>query len=192
MTKLKRDFYSGDDVLSIAKALLGKVLCSKVDDELTAGIITETEAYAAVNDKANHAYAGRKTERNAKMYEEGGVAYIYLCYGIHHLFNVVTNSEGVPDAVLIRAIEPYKGIEKICYRRGLTKPLHGICKGPGKLSVALGISVEDNGTDLCGDRIWIEDIGIEVSESSIITGPRVGIDYAGEDALLPYRFIFKR
>ncbi len=192
MAKLQREFYCGDDVLAISKALLGKVLCSRIDGELTAGIITETEAYAALNDRANHAYNGKKTERNAMMYHEGGVAYIYLCYGIHQLFNVVTNKEGVPDAVLIRAIEPYLGIGSICERRGFAKNERAMCTGPGKLSAALGISVNDNGSDLCADRIWIEDIGVKVPESSIITGPRVGIDYAGEDAQLHYRFIYKR
>src|SRR5688572_7863163 len=102
--KLKRDFYTREDVVLVAKELLGKVLCTKWNGKTTSGIITETEAYEGITDRASHAYRGRRTERTEIMYSEGGTAYVYLCYGMHHLFNVVTNKKDIPHAVLIRAV----------------------------------------------------------------------------------------
>jgi DNA-3-methyladenine glycosylase len=148
-------------------------------------VITETEAYAGAGDKASHASGGRRTARNEPMYGQGGVAYVYLCYGIHHLFNVVTNREGTPHAVLVRAVHPLEGIDVMVQRRGRVRFSTG---GPGTLSQALGIHTSQSGTDLLGTRIWIEDRGIVVPQKEVIVGPRVGVDYAGEDALLPYRF----
>lgn len=188
MAKLPRSFYSGTDVVSIARCLLGKVLVTRLDGGTTAGIISETEAYAGPGDRASHAYAGRRTPRNEVMYAEGGTAYVYLCYGIHHLFNVVTNSSGIPHAVLIRAIHPLEGIDVMRARRGTRARLS--TGGPGTLTQALGIRTSHNGTDLLGDTIYIEDRSITVPERIIISGPRIGVDYAGDDAALPYRFHF--
>lgn len=188
MAKLPRSFYSGTDVVSIARCLLGKVLVTRFDGGSTAGIISETEAYAGPGDRASHAYAGRRTPRNEVMYAEGGTAYVYLCYGIHHLFNVVTNSSGIPHAVLIRAIHPLEGIDVMRGRRGTGARLS--TGGPGTLTQALGIRTSHNGTDLLGDTIYIEDRSITVPERIIISGPRIGVDYAGDDAALPYRFHF--
>jgi len=189
---LPLSFYRRDDVLIISRELLGMELCTwNQEDGLTSGIITETEAYRAENDQANHASGGNMTKRNSVMFDEGGVAYIYLCYGIHHLFNVVTNRKGVPDAILIRAIKPLAGQDTILKRRNSSKIHSNIANGPGKLSEALGIDRRLYGKSLTSKRVWIQnpDISISMDTVEIITKPRVGIDYAGEDARLPWRFI---
>ncbi len=189
MSKLSRDFYLRNDVVQISKDLLGKYLFTFVDGKLTAGIISETEAYAGVVDKASHAYGNRRTARTETMFAQGGTSYVYLCYGIHSLFNVVTNEQDIPHAVLIRAIKPIKGIETILERRKSDKIKKELTVGPGKVSMALGIHFKKhNNLDLIGNQIWIEDKGIKVNPNDVIIGPRVGVDYAGEDALLPYRF----
>jgi len=197
--KLEKDFYLREDVVEISKELLGKYLFTRIDGKLTAGIITETEAYAGETDKASHAYNNRRTNRTEIMFAEGGRSYVYLCYGIHHLFNVVTNFKNTPHAVLVRAIKPVEGIKTILQRRKLepTKEMveqvisgkKKIAGGPGIVSQALGIKTVHSGLDLTKGTIWIEDKGIAVRQKDIITGPRVGVDYAGEDAKLPYRFI---
>jgi len=186
--KLPREFYCRDDVLEICRELLGKVLCTQLDGLLTKVVITETEAYAGVTDKASHAYGGRRTRRTEPMFGPGGVAYVYLCYGIHHLFNVVTNIEGTPHAVLIRAGEPLAGVDTMLARRNKSDIDSTLLSGPGSLAKGLGISSALTGTDLMGDVIWIEDHQISVSPDEITAGPRVGVGYADEDALLPYRF----
>ena len=190
---LPREFYTRNDVVLIAYELLGKVLYTSFNNELSAGIITETEAYAGVIDKASHAYNNRRTARTETIYRNGGTAYVYLCYGIHALFNVVTSVGDEPHAVLIRGIQPLHGIEIMKMRAGKDKldPSNGI--GPGKVTKLLGIRVADSGLDLCRDlpgerEIWIQDEGIIVRDDEVKTGPRVGVDYAAEDALLPYRF----
>ena len=189
MEKLKEGFYQRADVVQISKELLGKYLMTHVNGQTTGGIITETEAYAGIRDQASHAYGDRRTSRTEIMYNKGGVAYVYLCYGIHHLFNVVTNKEGTPHAVLIRAIKPMDGMEIILNRIGIdNKSKTAVANGPGTVSKALGIHTRDSGIILSGDRIWVEDRGMVVEPSTIITGPRIGVDYAGEDAKLPYRF----
>ena len=188
MRKLPRSFYLGGDVVAIARDLLGKVLVTNFDGRVAAGIIAETEAYAGAGDRASHAYAGRRTRRNEVMYAEGGTAYVYLCYGIHHLFNVVTSSADIPHAVLIRAILPVEGLDLMRERRGGASRLS--TGGPGTLTQALGIRTVHNGTDLLGDTIHIEDRSIALPSEAMITGPRIGVDYAGADALLPYRFHF--
>lgn len=187
--KLGNDFYLRDDVVAISRELLGKVLCTRLEGGLTKAIITETEAYAGVTDRASHAYGGRRTARTEPMWGDGGSAYVYLCYGIHHLFNVVTNKAGIPHAILIRAGEPLSGTDLMLKRRdkaALDKTLLG---GPGSIARALGISTANTGASLMNGEIWIEDDGIEID--AVIAGPRVGVDYAGEDAALPYRFIAK-
>jgi DNA-3-methyladenine glycosylase len=189
--KLKRDFYLSEDVVSIAKELLGKYLYTNFEGIITSGIICETEAYAGVTDKASHAFGGRRTERTEIMYEQGGTAYVYLCYGIHSLFNVVTNFKDIPHAVLIRGIQPVEGIDKMLERTGKKKLDNNFGIGPGKVSKALGIHFKDTGIDLTGNIIWIEDKGFKINEKDIVASTRIGVDYAGEDALLPYRFIWK-
>jgi DNA-3-methyladenine glycosylase len=155
---------------------------------MTAGIITETEAYNGIIDKASHAYGNRRTNRTEIMYRSGGCAYVYLCYGVHSLFNVVTNKEDLPHAVLIRAIQPLHGIEIMELRRGKLRSTKAFTGGPGTVSQALGIHYSASGLSLMESKIWIEDQQIKIQKSNIIAGPRIGVDYAGEDALLPYRF----
>lgn len=191
--KLPPSFYQGNDVVKIAQELVGKVLCTKInEDPVTCGIITETEAYTGRGDKASHANNGTRTNRTEIMYQPGGVAYIYLCYGIHHLFNVVTNVAEKADAVLVRAIEPVDGIETMLLRRDTQKATPALTAGPGRLTQALGISTKLDGTDLTGDTIWIEDRGIAFSEPEIAVTKRIGVDYAEEDAALPWRFYPKK
>ena len=190
MSKLQADFYQEEDVLAISKKLLGKVLCTKFDGNLTSGIIVETEAYAGETDRASHAYGGRRTRRTEVMYAPGGTTYIYLCYGIHHLFNVVTNREGIPHAILIRALEPLEGIDIMLKRRNMKKLLPRLTAGPGILSQALGISIYNSGISLLDNQIWIEDNSNNspIGDFKIISSPRVGCEYAEEDANNPWRF----
>ena len=190
-SKLPRSFYERDDVVQISKELIGKVICTNFDGILTTGIIVETEAYNGRTDKACHAYPDVRTARTETIYGPPGYAYVYLCYGIHHLFNVVTNQEGLADAILIRAIKPVEGKELMVQRRGKERLQPVITNGPGKLSQALGITTSDNKSDLLGELIWIEDQGLEISEEEIASGPRIGVDYAGEDAKLPWRFTIR-
>jgi len=190
-SKLNASYFQQSDVVFLARDLIGKTLCTRIDGVETGGIITETEAYAGVTDKASHAYGGRRTARTETMYSAGGVSYVYLCYGIHRLFNIVTNVEDVPHAVLIRAIYPTRGLPEIIKRRGA--PLSSkLCTGPGKVTQALGIDLIHNQVSLSGPDIWIVDEKLGVSAQDIVCGPRIGVDYAGEDAQLPYRFWTKR
>ncbi len=189
--KLKEEFYQGTNVVEIARNLIGKGLFTRKKKVVTGGMIVETEAYSW-KERGCHAFNARKTDRNAIMFEAGGHAYVYLCYGIHHLFNVVTNVPGTADAVLIRALEPLEGIEEMKKRRGsLASPFH-LTSGPGKLSKALGIDRSFNGKYLLNDEVWIEDLGKKIAKIDIEASPRIGIDYAGEDALLPWRFTLKK
>ncbi len=190
-TKISRTFYEREDVVLIAKELLGKVLCTQFNGIETSGIIVETEAYNGRTDKACHSHVHGRTKRTKIMFGKPGYAYVYLCYGIHHLFNVVTNKEGFADAVLIRAIEPLDGIDEILQRRKKTNLERSVGGGPGIASQALGITTKNYGVDLLGDEIWIEDHGKTISPSQLFASPRVGVDYAGEDAKLPWRFRIK-
>lgn len=190
--KLDRSFYTREDVVRVARDLIGKWLITDLNGEgITAGMITETEAYAGVSDRASHAYLGRRTARTEIMFREGGCAYVYLCYGIHSLFNVVTNRDGVPDAVLVRGILPMSGLEIMRSRRGGNGPVKLNGSGPGRVSALLGLHYVHSGTDLLSDKIWIEDRGMVIPDEGIFVGPRVGIDYAGEDAARPYRFLLR-
>ena len=191
MSKLLREFYVRPSVVQIAKDLLGKYLLTRLEDTATGGMIVETEAYAGPEDRASHAYNSRRTSRTEIMFHEGGVAYVYLCYGIHHLFNIVTNVEGIPHAVLIRAIEPTDGVELMLHRRNMKEVSLKLSGGPGTLTQALGIKTTHTQTDLTGEQIWLEDRGFLVPEDKIIAGPRVGVSYAGEDAENPWRFQLK-
>jgi len=187
MSKIKREYFIDNDTLWLARNLLGKLLFSATDNApVTAGIITETEAYLAPNDKASHAYGNRKTKRTQTMFQSGGLAYIYLCYGIHHLFNIVTNQENIAHAILVRSVIPVLGLQQIKTRLGKEAPL--LLNGPGKLSKALGIKTRHNAENLTGSVIWIEDHAIGIPDEKVLIGPRIGVDYAGEDARLPYRF----
>jgi len=170
---------------------LGKYLFTCIDGELTGGYIVETEAYNGVIDRASHAFGNRLTPRTKTMFEHGGIAYVYLCYGIHEMFNVVTSVEGQPHAVLIRAINPTDGIDIMQYRRNMEKLKPTITSGPGSVAKALGISRQINAISLQSDILWIEDRGLTFADADIAAVPRVGVDYAGTDALLPYRFYVK-
>ena len=189
--KLGDDFYQRPDVVCIARELLGKVLFTRKEREITAGIIVETEAYEGVTDRASHAWNGRRTKRTESMYTRGGTSYVYLCYGIHHLFNIVTNKEEIPHAILVRAVEPVEGINLMLKRRKKSIMDYSLSSGPGSLTRALGISVKDDMGSLTGGRIWIEDRGIIVKKNNLISTLRIGVDYAGEHARWPYRFLIK-
>ena len=186
---LTPDFYTREDVVEVARDLLGKALCSNVDNVVTKALITETEAYAGIDDRASHAYGGRRTARTEPMFAEGGIAYVYLCYGIHHLFNVVTGCRDNPLAVLVRAGLPLTGVDEMLTRRGKDRADKKLLAGPGSLSQALGIRTELSGSSLAGGSIWIEDHGVEIADAAVAVGPRIGVDYAAEDAALPYRFV---
>ncbi len=190
--KLQPDFYRRPDVVQVSRELLGKVLCTQIKDApLTSGIIVETEAYCGHNDKACHANDGLRTRRTEIMYRAGGVAYVYLCYGIHHLFNVVTNVQDRADAVLVRAIRPVDGSAAMLTRRSFDTLSPKVTAGPGRLTQALGIKTKMSGTELDGSDIWIEDRQHPVADEKIACGPRIGVDYAGEDAQRPWRFFLK-
>ena len=182
-------FYRSDDVVDIARNLLGAYIYTLNDRNVTGGIITETEAYAGPEDRASHAYNGRRTPRTETMYAPGGIAYIYLCYGMHALLNVVTGPIDLPHAVLLRAITPVTGLEIIQQRRGAKVKPAKLAAGPGTLTQSLGITVQDNAVDFRGRRIWITRGDSPVDQRRIIVSTRVGIDYAGPDALLPWRFM---
>ena len=188
---LNENFYVRKDVIKIAQELLGKIIVTLFDGLLTAARITETEAYNGVVDKASHAYNNRRTKRTEIMYAEGGAAYVYLCYGIHHLFNIVTNLKDIPHAVLIRAAEPVTGIDVMLQRTHKKKPDNTLTSGPGNVSKALGIYTHHTGKDLRSENFFIADDGFKLSKMNIIATPRIGVDYAAEDALLPYRFFIK-
>ncbi|MCU0334293.1 MAG: DNA-3-methyladenine glycosylase [Chitinophagaceae bacterium] len=191
MRKLEPDFYLQTDVTQIARQLLGKVLHTWLQGQHCAGRIVETEAYAGATDRASHAYGQRRTARTEVMYAAGGTAYVYLCYGIHHLFNVVTHQAGTPHAVLIRAIEPLLGQDTMSRRRGMVATDVRLGRGPGSVAQALGIHTAHSGYSLLGHDIWIADDGHIYPDNAILATPRIGVDYAGDDALLPYRFIVK-
>lgn len=188
MQKLATSFYERDNVLLIARELLGKILVTAFDGRLTSGRIVETEAYNGVIDRASHAFSGRRTRRTEVMFGAGGMAYVYLCYGIHHLFNVVTNLKEVPHAVLIRGIEPLEGKEYMMERMNRKKFEHTIGRGPGNVSKALGIKTIHTGWSLTSDDLFIADDDFSFDPSNIIASPRIGVDYAGDDALLDFRF----
>ena len=188
---LPESFYERKDVVKIARELLGKVLVTNFDGVYTSGMIVETEAYAGISDKASHAYGNRRTSRTEVMYMQGGVGYVYLCYGIHHLFNVVTNLKDVPHAILIRAIEPIDGIDTMLERRKKDMLKPSLTAGPGAMSQALGIATRHTGVLLNSAEIYIEDRSIKISGKNIVAATRVGVAYALDDALRPYRFYIK-
>ena len=189
--KLPQSFYLDSDVVSLSKHLLGKYLFTSIDGLLTGGYIVETEAYNGIIDKASHAFGNRRTPRTEIMYKVGGIAYIYLCYGIHEMLNVVVSGEGQPRAILIRAIEPTTGFDIMLGRKNMDTLKPNITAGPGSVAKALGIDRKLNGISLQGDQLWIEDRGLNFTDDQIAAVPRIGVAYAQEDALLPYRFYVK-
>lgn len=188
--KLTKKYYQNEDVVFLAKDLLGKILITEFDGIKTGGIITETEAYSEI-EKGSHAYNKRKTERTKIMFENGGLSYVYFCYGMHHLFNIVTGKKDIAQAVLIRAIEPTIGINEMLLRRKKDKVDKNLCNGPGKLCQALGITREHYGLHLTDKSIWLEKSNIKIKNEQVSATPRIGIDYAEEDKLLPWRFVLK-
>lgn len=185
--KLPHSFFLRQDVVQVSRELLGARLFTRVGGQtVTGGIIVETEAYGGIHDRASHACGGRRTRRTEVMYAQGGVAYVYLCYGMHCLFNIITNVEGVPDAVLVRAIAPICGVEVMLRRRQRRRLDYTLTAGPGVLTRALGIGLKHNGLSVAGDEIWIEQDRC-CPAACIEAGPRVGVAYAGADARRPWR-----
>ncbi|MDB5201525.1 MAG: DNA-3-methyladenine glycosylase [Ferruginibacter sp.] len=192
MKKLPLSFYNRADVVQIAKELIGKVVVTHIDNVITSGRIVETEAYVALVDKASHSYNGKRTARNEHMYAAPGTSYVYICYGMHQMLNVITNKEGIPDAILIRAVEPIEGMDAMLARTGKPKPDNTITRGPGNVGKALGISKTHSGLLLLDDVLSIyEDGQSRIPDELIGSSKRIGIDSAGDDALLPYRFYLK-
>lgn len=182
---IPREFYERD-TLTVARELLGTVLCRRTDEGYTSGIITECEAYMGEIDPAAHSYKGKR-DRVRIQYGAKGHAYVYLIYGMHHCFNITTGGAGVPESVLIRAIMPLDGIPLMEERRGM-KNGKRFSGGPGKLCKALAITMDHYGCDLTDPKsgLWLE---YGKPPENIITTPRIGVDYAGEAALLPWRFV---
>lgn len=186
--KLTHSFFLRPDVIRISRDLLGHYLFTHLQNEsVTGGMIVETEAYKGTDDRASHAYGNRRTRRTEVMFRNGGIAYVYLCYGIHSLFNIITNVEDVPDAILIRAIEPTHGIDVMLARRRKKQLDHSLTSGPAVLSEALGIGLQHTGTSVSGNEIWIGK-GVRFRPQQIEAGPRVGVHYAGKHAKHPWRF----
>jgi DNA-3-methyladenine glycosylase len=186
--KIPLSFYQQEDVISLSKSLIGKYLFTNLGEGITGGMIIETEGYMGAQDKACHAYANRRTKRTETLFSVGGTSYVYLCYGMHHLFNIVTNKKDIPHAILIRAIKPEIGIDVMLRRRNKEKPVATLTSGPGSLCQALGITRDQNGLVLDGESIWLEDRHVNISQEQIQSSPRIGVDYAEEDALKPWRF----
>ncbi len=186
--KLPVEFYQQDDVVSIARQLLGKHVYSLIDGSLTGGIIVETEAYRGPDDRGSHAYNDKRTPRNEMMYSAGGVAYMYICYGIHDMLNIVTGAHGISHAALIRAIEPIEGLDIMRARRGIFNQDRRLCQGPGALAKALGLTKLHNGADLQGDDVWLTDEGITYSDDEVIASARVGMNFDGPYKTIPWRF----
>lgn len=188
---LPLSYYQNDDVVFLAKDVIGKKICTNINGQFTSAIITETEAYCGRNDKACHANNGKRTNRTEVMFQQGGKAYVYLCYGIHNLFNITTNIDGLADAILVRAVQPLEGKEIMLQRRNKTVFDKTLTSGPGVLSKALGIDRSLYAASLVGPNIWLEETSEKISNKQIVETTRIGVDYAGEDALRPWRFYLK-
>lgn len=188
MKVLPLSYFAHSDTLGIARDLLGKFLLTEFEGQRTGGTIVETEAYLGREDRACHAWGGRRTARTEVMFGPPARAYVYLCYGIHHLFNIVTWTEGEPHAILVRAIEPVEGLEHMLNRRNKSKVDRSLTGGPGAMAAALGLHRDHTGLPVTRGAIQVLDQGLNLKEGEILASPRVGVAYAGEDALLPYRF----
>lgn len=191
MKKIPLSFYSRKDVVVIAKELIGKILVTNFDRNITSGRIVETEAYVAITDKASHSFGGKRTARNEHMYTTAGRAYVYICYGMHQMMNIVTNDKNIPDAVLIRAVEPLEGIDIMLKRTGKKTLDKTLTRGPGNVGKALGIFKHHSGSHLLGNKIYLMDDNTRIIEEEIGTSARIGVESAGADSLLPYRFYLK-
>ena len=191
--RLPRRFYARDPV-TLARALLGQVLVRVLDDGTRlAGRIVETEAYLGIEDRAAHTFGGRRTPRNAAMWGPAGHAYIYFVYGMHHCMNVVAERPGEPTAVLLRALEPLEGLDRMRANRALKRPAArlreaDLCSGPARLAQALQLDRSLDGTDLVTDASLFLERGARVAPHHIVAGPRIGVAYAGEWAEAPLRF----
>lgn len=191
MNKLTIDFYNRKDVVRIARELLGKIVVTNLDGKVTSGRIVETEAYMGITDKASHSWRGKRTARNEHMYSQAATCYVYICYGLHQMLNVVTNEKEIPDAVLIRAVEPLEGIDTMLKRTGKKNQDGTLTKGPGNVGRALGIYKIHSGINLLGEIIYIASDDFAIDEKQIGSSPRIGVANAGADALLPYRFYIR-
>ena len=191
--RLSRRFYQSSDVTTLAKALLGKFLVTEINGFRCSGMIVEAEAYRGPDDRACHAYMHRRTPRTEVMFEPGGVAYIYICYGMHHMMNVVTGPKDSAHAILIRALEPTEGIKVMAQRRNLPESDLRLAKGPGALALAMGLTKEMNGAVLHSESspVWIEDRGIQLTQTQICCSPRIGVESAGEAAHWLWRYFIK-
>jgi DNA-3-methyladenine glycosylase len=191
MKKVPLSFYNRKDVVKIAKELLGKIIVTNIDGLITSGRIVETEAYVGISDKASHSFSGRRTAKNEHMYSAPGTAYIYICYGVHQMMNIVTNEKEIPDAVLIRAIEPLKGIDIMLQRTGKGQLDKTLTRGPGNVGKALGIFKHHSGLHLLDEQIYLLDDGYNIPDEKLGISKRIGVESAGADGLLPYRFFVK-
>jgi DNA-3-methyladenine glycosylase len=188
---LTRDDYADPKPTRIARFFLGMFLCVRAADGYAEGMITETEAYWAPRDAASHAFGNRRTARTEIMFAPGGVAYVYFCYGMHRLFNIVTGPKDSPEAVLVRAVQITAGHDVVRRRRkGIAEK--DWASGPGRLCAALGIELHHSGQDLLpGKAIWLEDRGVKLPARGVKRTPRIGVDYAGAWALKPWRFVWQ-
>jgi DNA-3-methyladenine glycosylase len=191
MKKVPLSFYDRKDVVKIAEELLGKIIVTKIDGFVTSGRIVETEAYVGISDKASHSFSGRRTAKNEHMYSAPGTAYVYICYGMHQMMNIVTNEKEIPDAVLIRAIEPLEGIDIMLQRTGKGQLDKTLTRGPGNVGKALGIFKHHSGLHLLDEQIYLLDDGQKILKENIGISKRIGVESAGADGLLPYRFFVK-
>lgn len=191
MNILPIQFYNRKDVVLIARELIGKIISTDFDEGFTSGRIVETEAYVGLTDRASHSFGGKRTIRNEHMYATAGTAYVYICYGMHHLFNIVTNAKEIPDAVLIRAIAPITGIDIMLNRTGKLQADNTLTKGPGNTAKALGISKMYSGINLLKSEFNLYDDGFKISADEIGVSHRIGIQGSGDAALQPYRFYLK-
>lgn len=192
MKSLERTFFTQPDVLQLSQQLLGQHLVTEVEGERCVGRIVEVEAYR-YDDKACHAYGNKPTKRTEVMFREGGHAYVYLCYGIHHLFNIVSGRAGKAEAVLVRALEPVDNLACMLERRRMEEVRKRLTAGPGCLAQAMGIHTSMSGLDMLSGNspVWMEEGDRLPAPSDIITGPRIGVDYAEECAAWPWRFAIK-
>ena len=191
MKKLTAQFYNRTDVVLIARELIGKIIVTDFNGQVCTGRIVETEAYIGLTDRASHSFGGKRTARNEHMYAAAGTAYVYICYGMHHLFNVVTNAKGTPDAVLIRALEPVSGVAIMLNRTGKLQLDNSLTRGPGNAAKAMGISKADSGLNLLLNEIYIADDRFEIQDKLIGVSKRIGVEGSGDGALKPYRFYIK-
>lgn len=191
MKKIPLSFYARKDVVAIAKDLIGKIIVTNFYGSITSGRIVETEAYVALTDKASHSFGGKRTARNEHMYAAAGTAYVYICYGLHQMMNIVTNDKDIPDAILIRAVEPLEGIDIMLKRTGKPTLDKTLTRGPGNVGKALGILKHHSGNHLLGNKIYLMDDHLKINEEQIGTSVRIGVESAGADSLFPYRFYLK-